>query len=253
MVNRLDRNTMIGYINQMLDGQLDWLGFIKQSKRLFKDTDDRSLQMMRKEIGDGELDWEEDFAWDTWQRWLLFLHSDEELAFKRDWCWSWRPMFGLGCVLIWLTGVWQLGFVYSLLWVHVVLVLPMIGLTIWHSRECDRLWRRYGRLASVCQPFGSYGELRRVYESVGKFRKKRYVELVSDAGEKIGWFDWLMKPLRYVTITFMVFMMVMVCLLLLMFVVPIVLGFLVLPANIGRYEIVARGAWEDKAGLSSVD
>ncbi len=106
--------------------------------------------------------------WDYFQRLLLLLESNGSVEVTTIRCWSWTQLLAAGALFGFTEAVWHLGWGMHLL----VLAMPFGLISLGISRV------RRGTISSspydpIVFPFGSFGDLRQAYDSVG-FKKDRY-------------------------------------------------------------------------------
>ncbi|QQE11592.1 hypothetical protein JD969_19235 [Planctomycetota bacterium] len=186
MVVRSERDWMIFLIDGYLDEDIKHDDFVMKMQDLLRDTNDRSIQMCaaywKGEIEEWD-DWEDvgddRDGWDLVQRVLLFLHSNEELKCKELSRWSLRQVVGGVLAVIWCAAIYRMmgtiGFdwgIYSL--IQLCMNVLLLGLFWWFLVDERKMWEGVSKSTKRSQPFGSYGELRRVYETVGDFKKQKF-------------------------------------------------------------------------------
>jgi hypothetical protein len=113
--------------------------------------------------------------WDYFQRLLLVLHSDCQVATTLVHRWSWTQLAALGCLvgLGWCLA--RFGWGQHLLLLSIPFGLVSIAISLWRHRS-------YVASAhdQILVPFASFAELSAVYRTSAAFAKQRYPRALAE-------------------------------------------------------------------------
>ncbi|QDU33502.1 hypothetical protein KS4_15520 [Poriferisphaera corsica] len=247
MISRENRDEMIGLIDGGLDGRIkpDALG--ERVEWLLENTEDQSIKLSYEYLSGWFEEWEDwgdvesdQYGWDVAQRVLLLLHSNEEIACRTFWRWSWRQVMGIGLLVVWCVWAYRYGLSYAMFemgWMHVVLSAALSGMWSWEYREELALWGGLGYRSRECQPFGSLGEMRRVRREVTAFKKQRYC--AEDVPIRRGLSFWMMRYLGYSLVLLLLVAIVLGVIWWSSVVMPALLLITVMPVRAKIYRLIS--------------
>lgn len=107
--------------------------------------------------------------WDYFQRLLLLLESDRQIAMTSVRRWSWTQFVALGCLLGFGWSIWRFGWGEHLLVFSIPFGFISIIISFLRSQK-----RTTGAYDQILMPFSTFSDLSATYRATPAFSKKRY-------------------------------------------------------------------------------
>ncbi|QQE11593.1 hypothetical protein JD969_19240 [Planctomycetota bacterium] len=245
MVNRLDRDRMIGLIESNLKDPSKCEEKWKMMAVLVDVTNDESLKLCYQywveEFDDMDL-WEgacdDVYGWNVAQRVLLFFHSDEELECVTQWKWSMRQIGASVLLVAWFIWAYFVGLEHALFkmgWIHIFMSAALSGLWSWEYRERNELWGRFGDRAKLSQPFGNFREMLRVRRKVKGFKKKSLI--LKEQKLRLNWLMHIGRVIGYLVVYSMITWALISLVWLTTFCMPVILLVGMMPTRVKGYRL----------------
>ena len=181
MVDRTVRDRLAAVIEGFLSGDISSFEFADHID-VADETDDETAHeiggLLWYHFDDISRDHKTDLSpleWDYFQRLLLLLRSDAILMTSYSHRWTWRQAVALAAIVVFVVGVFLLGFGWQLLLLSIPLGALSMGLSRWATEEAkvdpdDDFVR--------LTPYASVAEMLVVRRSVPSFHKQRYPSMM---------------------------------------------------------------------------
>jgi len=183
VVDRPARNALAATIRQFLEEQTSAFAF-DEALQKFHDSTDPTVRLVAEAMWYHYDDCKDHMValskleWDYFQRLLLLLESDGQIALTTELRWHWTQLAALGCLIALGGCVAVFGWGQHLLAFSIPFGLVSIGISRWRQRI--RPAEAYDQLLT---PFASFAELNAIYRTTAAFAKKRYPRAL--AGRRI--------------------------------------------------------------------